>query len=253
MSSPPTGTFRRRIVLHAAEYHTTAAVEDDFHHFRVELEHDGEKVTAVRSEGVRPPWDLCAAAGERLREFIGVAIAATPAIDPGRIDYHWHCTHQYDLACLAIAQAARGGRRQYDIAVPDDHRPPRRVRLLRDGEPCLDLALDGSVVTAPPHHAGLDLRRTGSWNDFDLDADTQEALRVLRRGLMVSGGRGIDLDTFDDTSAGFERMTGACFVFQPANMGRARRCKGNSRDFSERPDELLREMAPLPLRWHSEN
>jgi hypothetical protein len=249
----PTGTFRRRIVLHAADRRSIAAVEDDFHHFRVELEHDGEKVTAVRSEGVRPPWDLCASAGERLREFIGVPIAATPTIDPERVDYHWHCTHQYDLACLAIAQAARGGRRQYDIAVPDDHRPPRPVRLLRDGEPCLDLALDGSVVTAPPRYAGLDLRRVGGWSAFGLDADTHEALRVLRRGVMVSGGRGIDLDAFDDNSSGFEQMTGACFVFQPVNMGKARRYQGNSRNFSDRPDDLLRDMAPAPLHWRSES
>jgi hypothetical protein len=40
-----------------------AALEDDFHHFRVVLCHDGSYVLAVSSEGLRVPYSLCPAPG----------------------------------------------------------------------------------------------------------------------------------------------------------------------------------------------
>ncbi len=67
-----------------------------------------------------------------------------------------HCTHQLDVATLAVAHAARvvaGGapRRQYDIVVPFGLLDGQRhtVTLARDGDPLLAWELEGGRVVAP--------------------------------------------------------------------------------------------------------
>src|SRR6185312_8814867 len=57
----PSGSYRRRIRVTASpdQAAVTAELEDDFHHFRVTVAHDGACVTGVRATGVRFPWSTC--------------------------------------------------------------------------------------------------------------------------------------------------------------------------------------------------
>jgi hypothetical protein len=239
--------FRRRVILDATDGRVVAAVEDDFHHFLVTLEHDGNHVTHVTAASPRSPWSICLDARAKLTEFVGMALSLTPAIDPTVLDYHFHCTHQYDLTGFAIAHAVRGGRRQYDIEVPDAHVREKVARLFRDGELYWEWHMNGSVFAAPEKFAGLNLRSIGDWATDHLDPDELEALKVLRRGFMVSGGRVTDLNQFDDNGVGFEKMRGACYAFQPVHAGKAKRNKGTQIDFSAAPNALLRECEPQLL------
>ncbi len=240
--------LRRRVIMEAFEHHAVAAVEDDFHHFIVTVEHDGTHVTHVTATSPRSPWSICIDAAQTLQRFVGMAISTAPDIDPKKLDYYFQCTHQYDLAGLAIAQAARGGKRQYDIEVPDSLNKQKTARLFRDGELFWEWQLNGSVFIAPERFAGLDLRSIGDWAIVNLDVDEVEVLKVMRRAFMIAAGRPFDLDQFENNALLMQKRPGACFASQPVNGG-GKRNKGTQRDFTDRPNQLLQELAPVPLRW----
>ena len=68
--------------------------------------------------------------------------------------------------------------------------------------------------------------------------DGVESVRVLRRGLHVSGGRSIPFDTLP--GAWVQKVaTGGCYVFQPERINHAPRKIGTTQDFADRPDDLL--------------
>ena len=84
-----------------------ASLEDDVHHFRIEVVHDGSRVTAVNSQSLRNPFTLCPAAGARLTELNGQSLTVCISDIFAATDARQQCTHQLDLAAFAIAAAAR--------------------------------------------------------------------------------------------------------------------------------------------------
>src|SRR5262245_52433502 len=114
------GCFRRRIRLASEANAVTAELEDDFHGFRLHLEHDGKHMTAVQAEGVRVPTNACSEAPGLLRSLIGVAIDGDRRRFRSEDDPRHHCTHLHDLLWLAVSHATREpGVRQYDVRVGD--------------------------------------------------------------------------------------------------------------------------------------
>ena len=64
--------YRRRIELVTVSPEVVQGeLEDDFHHFRVSIAHDGAKVTAVEGTAVRHPWSTCPDALTPLRSLVG--------------------------------------------------------------------------------------------------------------------------------------------------------------------------------------
>ena len=110
-------------------------LEDDFHHFRVELRHDGSLVTDVVGSGLRSPWTTCLDAGVPLRALVGTRLTTGP-LALSHLDARQNCTHMFDLAGLIVTHAARGvdGDRVYDIAVDDPAGGRRRQN--KRGPPC---------------------------------------------------------------------------------------------------------------------
>lgn len=260
MIPPVPGIFRRRIILDDDGQVVRAGVEDDFHHFEVDLNHAGGLVMDIAGRAVRHPWATCPGAVLMLRQFIGVPVG-TDAVrrrdlpPPGR-----HCTHMHDLTVLALAQAGRGpGRRVYDVAVPDRAgrtrfprfdaagiivRPPdgpdgtTEPTLIRDGVPLLHWAMDGEHLTAPAEVAGMDFRKLGQWAATAGDDDFLEAVKVLRQGIFVSGGRVLPLDLVP--GAAFQGVpAGTCYAFQAERMEQGSRMLGSTRDFTDSPGRPL--------------
>ncbi len=238
------GIFRRRVVARAEGLHVRAAVEDDLHHFEVDVVHDGRVVIAVEGRSIRYPWTTCPQATASIGLLAGTAVALPVKVAP-EIDARLHCTHLYELARLAIAQAARGGSRQYDIEMPDRVDDLSRATIKRDGEVVFIWDLDGYQVIRPDAFAGIEIMGRISWPDeVRRDADALEACLILRRAITVAsirnpGKEGIRDGTspiapFDET-----RMIGACFSYQPdrAKLGRVHT---SWQDFTARPDDLLK-------------
>ena len=68
------GVLKRAIGMVAHDGEVRASLEDDYHHFRVKVRHDGKVVTGVESESVRFPWGGCAMAGDDWSKFVGAPL-----------------------------------------------------------------------------------------------------------------------------------------------------------------------------------
>lgn len=203
-----------------------ASIEDYNHHFEVSLLHDGDVVTDITARAVRAPWSPCAAAAGELRELVGRPVGERPRVDaPDR-----HCTHQLDIACVAVRFAGTGlDDRWFDVVVTDWDKPGGRAVVGRDDGLRLEWTIDRSRITAPPPYAGRPLGPGfTTWATSTLDADTAEAALILRRGVWMSPSRGLDLDqcdTLDQSGLG----EGVCYSAQPARIHVARRNRGMAR------------------------
>jgi len=243
-----TGAFRRRQLLVALDDTTVAAgIEDEMHHFEITVRHDGAVVTAAEGTPVRWPWSPCLESPSALRALVGVSITASPAAIAAWTDAREQCTHQFDLATLAIAHAARhaaGGlaRRDYVSEVPDWFDPPFTARLWRDGELVLEWTCAADTVLEPEQFRGAPMRnRFFAWCAANLDVETAEAAHVLRRAAWISPARRLDLEAFDRAEESMLKP-GICYTAQPARMAVAIRSRDSLRDYGK-------SAAPLLDRW----
>lgn len=242
-----TGSLRRRHVLVAVDEHTVrAGMEDEMHHFELVVHHDGSVVTDVTGTPVRWPWAPCFESPSSLRALAGLALDARPAEIAAWTDVRQHCTHQFDLATLAMAHAARhvrGGaaRRDYRTEVPDWYEPPVVGRLWRDDELLLEWTCSYDVVLEPEAYRGLPTRQGFfAWCEANLDAELTEAAQMLRRAVWMSPARKLDLEAFADAEASGIKHD-ICYTSQPERLPLAIRNKGSLRDFSTSSEPLLRD------------
>lgn len=239
------GLYRRRVRLRATPWRASADVEDDYHRFGVDVEHDGAVVLAIRGRALRTPWTTCPLAAQQLQVLAGAPLLASPFQVLRQTKLAQHCTHMVDMAALAIAAAARGERyRQYDASLTLEDRGGAdwRTGVLEpsDGEPSRWLMRDG-VVVEPAAYAGLEMRRAASWIAARSDTISAiEAAFVMQRAVLVAGGRRYELDEVV-TPAAQLWMLGACFAFQPDRMAEGRRRLGSTRSFL-RSEDLLADL-----------
>ena len=154
------GCYRRCIVLEADGDTVRGELADDFHHFGVSLRHDGERALEVVGEDVRVPWTTCPGALEPLRRMEGAPLSRAVRDLLRHTSAREQCTHLHDLACLAVAHAARaaaGGAamRRYDAEVPDRVGDETHSVLRRDGAVLLRLR-------SQPRRRGGDQRFAGA-------------------------------------------------------------------------------------------
>lgn len=233
--------YRRKVIVDPAPGRVAAAMEDDFHHFEVELEHRDGIITAVHAHPVRIPWNLCEAASRYLEQrLVGARLEEAAQAD----DPYQHCTHQFDIFLIAAAHVGDAERTVYDMTLEDADGPPRRALLLRNGEPVIDWMMDGSKVVSPEPYAGRELRKLNQWIG-EIPRELHEPIRILRRGLMVGAGRSIRMDDLH-SALQLPHLTGACFVFQPQRMPQAQPRLGVQQDFSANPQGLLADRATGP-------
>lgn len=237
------GVYRRRVIVRLEGAHAGGELEDDFHHFRVELDHDGSAVTAVDGSGVRAPWTMCLTAGEPIQALVGTLLRTGP-LALAALDARKNCTHMFDLAGLIVTHTARGidGDRIYDMAVDDPHpeTAERHAQLWRDGELLLDWHLRDRTVLGPSDWIDAPLwTRFIPWAAEHLDAEIGEAAVALRRACDIARGREADLDKMDSAAPLIDVMNEICHSFQPQNAPLAIRSKGSGRDFTDRPELLL--------------
>lgn len=216
-----------------------AAIEDDFHHFRVEIRHDGVRITGTNAEAPRPPFSLCGAAGERLKQLIGMPLADDVILAAQGIEQRLQCTHQFDTALLAITAAARKTTfRTYEAVIPDDWlKSTDRIKtalLKRDDAQILNWRLESDVIIFPPAFAGISIGV--GFSDYlsrQANKEIAEAAFILRRAIFISSGRAINLD-----DRHVPPDNNGCWAQQPERRLLGIRNYGSQYDFSTEPDLL---------------
>jgi hypothetical protein len=211
-------------------------LEDDYHHFRVTIEHDGQRVRATHTQAGRRPYSLCDQAGAQLEQMVGLALCERMSDVFRGTDPRQQCTHQLDMAALAVAVAARGTKcLRYDLLVPNREQGRTVPWALRDEREVLRWEIDGDRITSPEPYAGLG---TGGgftdWVATRLAPLEAEAALLLRRAVFVSLGRTTPMN-MDVQHA---PATQACWVKQPARNTLALRRISSWQDITRRPDEL---------------
>lgn len=226
-------SYRRRIELvTVSPERVWGELEDDFHQFQVSITHRGGRVVVVDGEAVRHPWTTCPDALRPLQALVGAPVTADATAHGAHADARTTCTHWFDLAGLAIAQAATGReRRRYDITVPDRGEGGRTsAHLDRDGLAVLRWEVDAFTILEPGPYAGRAMGRGFlAWANATFDPDTAEAAIALRRACRISLGRLMDLDDYERASDVGHDMSDTCHTFSAAVMGRALRVKGATR------------------------
>ena len=239
------GCYRRAIVLDAEPGRVRGELADDFHHFAVEIRHDGRTVTAVDGEPVRVPWTTCPGALAPLRMLEGAPLA-TPLLDLARRSpAREQCTHWHVVACLAVTHAerfAQGGwaSRRYDFAMPD--RAERRTgpTLERDAEPVLAWTLRGMEIVAAGDEA-LVGTAVGDRAFRDVlgaraeanDAEWVEAAWVMQRSAFTGLGRQHDFEAMETAVEFGALVAGTCHTYAAERMHEGRRNRGTVREFGD--------------------
>ena len=249
MSSPDfdldADAYRRRIRVHTEEPGVVVSeLEDDFHHFVVELRHDGKRVLSCENTSHRWPWSTCPDAAVPLRDLEGMPLSRRFTEAGKWTDPKQNCTHQFDTACHAITHAAWAREsRIYDVEVPmrDMTTGETVVRAWVDGELRLawSLTWDGIEHPAPPFDAAPWRGGFMRWADANLPEDDAECAIVLRRACDIGMGRGMDLDAVPVADQLPNSMTAVCHTMQPTAVHIAFRNVGTIRDFSRDPNRLL--------------
>ena len=244
--------YRRRIDVSVVDVATTRCVlQDDFHHFVVDVHHDGKFVLRVTVDSVRFPWSTCPNADTALQALAGMPLTTRFTAASRYANAHANCTHQFDAAAHAITHTAatlagaRNRDRRYDVEIGAHiaslANNPGPNRLWVDGEADLVWTLDGRLAlhdAQPPFDAAPWKGGFMRWADATLEADAAERAIVLRRACDIGLGRGMDLDAIPTADELLDRMAGVCYTMQPEIAVGSRRNLGAIRDFSSDPTLL---------------
>ncbi len=235
------GCYRRAIALEAAPGEVRGELADDFHHFAVRITHGEGLVRSVGGEPIRVPWTTCPSALVPLRRLEGAAISLPlrelTRLTPAREQ----CTHWYDLACLAIAHAARverGGEetRRYDVEMPDRVDRITTCALSCDDTPQLRWRIEGMRISDAdgPTFLGTTIGRRDFRSRLDTltDPDAFEAAWILQRACFIGLGRQHDFEAMQTAEAFGAMVGGSCHTYSPQHMAAGLRNTGTVRDFS---------------------
>lgn len=233
----PSGLWRRVVLFPQAGW-IGGAIEDDFHHFLIRLDHDGTRVTGAQGRALRHPWSACGLApGHLARELVGARLADVAARDPFQ-----HCTHTFDLAVLCAADALDDAPSVLDMKVADRVDGRTTATLERNGEECLRWLLEGTAIAGPAPFAGRETKKLSQWKS-EFSPEVAEWCAMLRRACYVSGGRQHHrpLGPFA-THSPLARLK-PCFNYQPGNVEQSTPTS-ERRDFRPGRLEPLMDFAP---------
>lgn len=225
-------TFRRRVEIVSTFQgpcgEVRAALEDDFHHFRVSLRHEDGVLREIDGQALRFPYSACPQAIEPLRELIGMRLSPIAHSVTRQTDAQHQCTHLLDLAGLAVAAGLRPAQtRRYDIQVPLRIDGRTRPVLRLNDEPLLEWWVNGPIIEGPEPFSGINIREgMARWALATLTPELAEAALLLRRCTMISIGKTHNLDSQVHASS-----TDRCYSQQAIRAPEALRMKGSTWDF----------------------
>lgn len=238
------GLYRRRIRLTRSDQQLGAELEDDCHGFRLRLEHDGHRVTAVSGDALRVPLNTCAGALQPLQALVGVALDAPVADIVASVAPRSNCTHLFDLSLLALAHWPQPEPvRIYDVEVVDqaEQGTAARAEVFLNGVSLHRWQLVRMNIVEPLAYAGRPvLRGFSAWANDAFAGLEREAAFVLSRGVFVACSRMFDMSNIGGQSAlNHTHMLGACYSYSEGVVEHAIRNHDTVRDFSAAPEQLL--------------
>jgi hypothetical protein len=255
---PRTGGHSRRLIDLKCwdDNHVVGWLEDDFHHFGVTVEHAEGVISDIRGAAPRHPFSTCPGAAQVLRELIGVPLFKRSSDIGVFSEMRQHCTHMFDLTGLAIAQAA-GNRPHYRYEALVSDRPivqwrenHRRLHgagtaeLFLNGERILNWTIDRQFITGPEEWAGQSLETGFRARTEAMDIEAAEHSTILRRAVLISGGRSLDPDLYP--TAVDRGLEGLCYAFQKVRRNDGVRMFGSTKNYEKSDNGMLGHVNEMP-------
>ncbi|MYM63456.1 DUF2889 domain-containing protein [Pseudomaricurvus sp. HS19] len=241
------GIYRRRIRLQGEEGRVVAELEDTNHGFRSIVSHDGYHITSIQGEALRYPMTTCPGALPLLQALVGTAIDADISSINQSTNPKSHCTHLFDLTVSAIQHCKAGqATRVIDIVIPDEQDNHNTAEIFYDGRLVLSWTVSNWALQDKALQGKYLASGFGKWANEIYTGEQLEAAFLLQKGYMVSYGRRFDMNKLQGTPAGDSgSMLGACHSYTPGIVEEAVRTVGNTRDFTDCEEKLLRFENPL--------
>ena len=217
--------IRMSTCAHAGATVVRAAIEDRFHNFRIEAHLFEGSVTSVDIDPIRYPYTLCPAAGSQLNLLSGQPVSRRMSDYSRNLDSRHQCTHQFDVAVMALALAARGvTQRRYDIEAEELAPDHFTGTVLKDGLCVLEMEVRADVIVSPAELAGQSLGSGFTGVVSTLDEELAESALLLRRMIyIVINARLAEEYERADHAPPFA----GCWVQQPTRNKQAERIRGN--------------------------
>lgn len=232
--------YRRATLVTSDVSVVVAEMEDDFHHFRISLTHDGNVVTSIRGESIRFPWSTCGQeAAKKIEDLAGCRLESLYhqlAIE----SRYAQCTHLFDLVQLAVNHAVEPHcSRLYQSTVTlVPKRGPVQAVILLNGEPLLDWQIDNGAITSPTSYAGARIDALAGWvYSQKLPPELIEANLVLQRAVHVSYGKIYAWHSIEWASE--QNLPPTCYTLQSDQASRAARVFDSVRDYTDAPERML--------------
>lgn len=228
--------LRRRIRLTNHDGRVEAHLSDEFHEMHCTLRHADGCVTCLDARALRIPTTACPGAAVVLRELVGLPLSTpqTTLYDPARV--RRNCTHMFDLAALAMAQAARPDETQrvYDAEVPDETGTPVAAMVARDGNPVHRWMIRDHRIVEPIELAGRPLLSGFThWAGMTFEGDALEAAMVLAKTCFIAVGAPYLTETFTgQTLRRNDAMAGVCHAYREETLDSSWFLGGARRDFT---------------------
>lgn len=237
------GIFRRRLLLQVADRKVSVELEDDNHGFRLRLLHDGKHVVALEVDAVRHPFNTCPEAVRPLQRLIGLRMDEEEATLRKKLISGANCTHMYDMALIAMANAGQAeGTRLYDMEVDDERDGVTAARIFCDGQPIHDWTIRNHQLVSPAQHAGQPVMRGFyAWVSQVLTGMPREAASMLQRAYFVAQSRRYNYRPAAEHPAASDDMPEqSCYSYNAGVVERAFRSDGTIRSFAQTPESLLK-------------
>lgn len=231
--------YRRATIVSVSENQVSAEMEDDFHHFRITLQHDGVLVTGIVGESIRFPWTTCGRESEmKIQDLKGCRLESLYQQLSSEQRFT-HCTHLFDLVQLAISHATKAPHIQlYQAAITlAPGRGPVRAELKRDGKVLFQWDIEHGSITSPGACSGIRIDGLKAWAHAQQPAELTEAILVLQRAIHVSMGKIFDWSSAK--TAAEMNLPPSCYTFQPATASRSNRVPDNIRDYTHSAGQML--------------
>ena len=239
--------YRRRIRVRTVETGVVVSeLEDDFHHFVVELRHDGETVLSCENTSYRWPWTTCPDAATRSGGSQACpSRAASPR--PGSGPTRKPTARTSSTLRATRSRTRRGAAPTASTTSRSRSATPSTgetdVREWVDGELRLAWRINWDGIDGPEPPFDDAPWRGGfmRWADATLPEDDAECAIVLRRACDIGMGRGMDLDSVPVADQLPNSMSSAVPHDAAEVAHVAFRNVGTIRDFSHDPDRLLKD------------
>ncbi len=223
----PWGAYRRAVRITANGPDVCAQMEDDVHHFALNLRHRDGIVTEVTGQAIRTPWSICPGALDMLGLLQGRTLEDVAALaSAARAE---QCMHLFDLVLLAVRNAGKDGfTRHYRIEGDYDQSPPL-MQLWRDDVLALAWSVQAGRIVGS-RYDGIALNALAQ-HLIHAPAEDAEAALILRRATLIAPVRTIELDRYASADDVNPNAPAVCFARQPQRSPLAMRNRGSSRDF----------------------